>query len=81
MKPLMYTLPATEDAFGAAPGNPETLNKIVQQQYDEMNARFAYLREQIGNLAAKHYGPNGQRKLSRYSPSQSTLTRSLTVVQ
>lgn len=44
---------------------PETLNKIVQQQYDEMSARLAYLREQIGNLAAKHYGPNTQRKLQR----------------
>eukprot|EP00026_Physarum_polycephalum_P000373 Phypoly_transcript_00373.p1 GENE.Phypoly_transcript_00373~~Phypoly_transcript_00373.p1 ORF type:complete len:1607 (+),score=372.19 Phypoly_transcript_00373:148-4968(+) len=53
---------SSEDTLGPAP-NPE-LNKIVEQQYDEMNTRLTYLREQIGNLAAKHYGPNAlQRKL------------------
>jgi hypothetical protein len=50
----------------ATNSNQESLNKIVQQQYDEMNNRLTFLREQIGNLAAKHYGANAQRKLQTY---------------
>ena len=64
---LLYI--ASDDASGAEPSSPENINQIVQLQYDEMNTRLAYLREQIGNLAAKHYGPNAHRKLQRYFPT------------
>lgn len=68
---VLYTdicIAASDDCFGLNDNcsDPMVLNKIVQQQYDDMNARLTELREQIGNLASRQFGTRTHRKLQRY---------------